>query len=635
MRSQLTASLASVGAILCACDVVEPKCDAQAIASVALAVDTATVRVAETRRVTWSVTNGCGAAVLETPPSLVLPVGAGAKVSARVVGSSLEIVGVDTGEVRIGLAMGGKSSEVGVRVIPPLPAFRVLLSMSTASVAPGTVVQVHASVRDSLFNELPRQWAPVAWSADSSDAEHLGDGRFRFPYQGSWLVRARSGDREGTISIPVAHREVTEVWYVGPTRISVGDSARVVAAGGRWDLFPNQPGVAWIREAIDSIVSTDTSVVAVSLSREGVGHVIGRSRGRASVRVMMSGRWNPDWNGLVEVDNPTEFLPDVVTMSSECAVIMASRRAVCWGENSVGTLGRAVYVPGTDMFERIVSGRSHRCGIRTDSTAVCWGMNLDGALGTGSTESSTVPVPVVGERKFTAIAMPYSYASGHTCAVAADSLAWCWGANTLGQLGDGSTTSSTARSLVPVPVAGGHKFVAIGAGLGFTCGIRADGAVLCWGYLGGPTAAVVPTAMPLLPRARALTVERDLRCVVTENAAVSCWRDFRSAPTTVGGLAGVSSVAVMDSTVCAVVSTGVRCSRELRASGQHAGWSLTFPVPESQNFRTIIGGPSHMCAHDNVRLAWCWGSNVRGELGDGTDVSRTTPVRVLAPADPP
>ncbi len=65
----------------------------------------------------------------------------------------------------------------------------------------------------------------------------------------------------------------------------------------------------------------------------------------------------------------------------------------------------------------------------------------------------------------------------HTCALLTDASVWCWGQNSHGQVGDGTTTDRPT----PVPVSGDHAFSALHAGGGSTCGITREGEELCWG----------------------------------------------------------------------------------------------------------------------------------------------------------
>jgi alpha-tubulin suppressor-like RCC1 family protein len=69
----------------------------------------------------------------------------------------------------------------------------------------------------------------------------------------------------------------------------------------------------------------------------------------------------------------------------------------------------------------------------------------------------------------------------HACGVSTENLAYCWGSNSLGQLG---TATGAADRLSPTAVSGGLKFKAIHAGMGHTCGVTLDDKAYCWGYNG-------------------------------------------------------------------------------------------------------------------------------------------------------
>src|SRR5207237_10790065 len=102
-----------------------------------------------------------------------------------------------------------------------------------------------------------------------------------------------------------------------------------------------------------------------------------------------------------------------------------------------------------------------------------WGANVAGQLGDGSTNSSSVPVAVTGGLTFSAVAA----GRFHTCGVIATGAAYCWGDNGSSQLGDGTTTMRPT----PVAVSGGLTFVALAGGNYHTCGLTASGASYCWG----------------------------------------------------------------------------------------------------------------------------------------------------------
>ncbi|HUQ15069.1 MAG TPA: hypothetical protein VM094_03370 [Gemmatimonadales bacterium] len=121
---------------------------------------------------------------------------------------------------------------------------------------------------------------------------------------------------------------------------------------------------------------------------------------------------------------------------------------------------------------------SHTCGFVETGDAYCWGANDFGALGNMSTNDSPVPVPVDGGLKF--VQLIAGGFIGHTCGRTASDMAYCWGENAAGQVGDGTFIDRGS----PSPVAGGHSFTSLDAGFRHTCGRATTGTVYCWGSAG-------------------------------------------------------------------------------------------------------------------------------------------------------
>lgn len=146
----------------------------------------------------------------------------------------------------------------------------------------------------------------------------------------------------------------------------------------------------------------------------------------------------------------------------------STKRGYCWGWNSsFGTLGTGpVSDPyllnptalGLDVqWQSFSEGIAvHVCGIATSGGAYCWGNNSSGELGDGSSMNRDIPVAVSGPNTWKHIAtvlgefgMP---GRNSTCGLTTAGDVYCWGANYTGQLGAGLTPEALDRSPSPVKV---------------------------------------------------------------------------------------------------------------------------------------------------------------------------------------
>ncbi len=205
--------------------------------------------------------------------------------------------------------------------------------------------------------------------------------------------------------------------------------------------------------------------------------------------------------------------------------------------------------------------------------------------------------------------------TSHACALGNDSAVRCWGTNTSGQLGDGTTgTSSVPHDALGLDVISGDKVTSIDAGGNASCAVLGDGSIDCWGNDASGQVG-------------------DSNVCSTAAGATYC-----STPTTVAGLTGdaVEKVSVGLSHVCAtmdVANNGFSCWGS-GASGQLGDGtfvSATAPITTTfgGNYYTdIAAGGSHTCAAENAGSIWCWGANGQGQLGDAqacSAVSCNTP----------
>src|SRR2546425_507451 len=133
----------------------------------------------------------------------------------------------------------------------------------------------------------------------------------------------------------------------------------------------------------------------------------------------------------------------------------------------------------TVKFAAVSVGGIHTCGVAAGGVAYCWGWNTRGQLGDGTSGTERwVPIRVLGDARFAAV----SAGDRYTCGLTAAGAAYCWGGNGDGQLGDGSTTPRLTPTLVRV--GSGVSFTAVNAGGFHTCAITAGGAAYCWGANG-------------------------------------------------------------------------------------------------------------------------------------------------------
>jgi alpha-tubulin suppressor-like RCC1 family protein len=171
-------------------------------------------------------------------------------------------------------------------------------------------------------------------------------------------------------------------------------------------------------------------------------------------------------------------------------------------------------------FSIVSTYDDHTCGLTTDGLAYCWGDNLFGELGDGTTTSQrTSPSAVAGGHQFINV----TAGSVLSCGVATDRRAWCWGF----LVGDG--TLDERRT--PVLVRGDLRFYQIVAGEFHTCGVTyPDRRAFCWGdnqfgQLGDGTTTErhAPVQVTGGLRFREVTLGRFHTCAVTTSDVAYCW----------------------------------------------------------------------------------------------------------------
>lgn len=250
----------------------------------------------------------------------------------------------------------------------------------------------------------------------------------------------------------------------------------------------------------------------------------------------------------------------------------------------------------TVVSRPVIAGAGFACGLKLDSTVACWGYNSKGQLGDGTTETRNTPVAVLGLNGVIGLGAGRS----HACALKQDGTVACWGDNNYGQLGNASFTAHPT----PTAVAGLSGVIALTGGEFHSCALKDDGTVVCWGHdllgqLGDGTAGVsrhTPAPVTGLSGVVALGSGALHTCALKNDGTVSCWGSNYSS------------------------QLGNGNTEEIRAT----------PVIASglSNVVALSMGSLHSCALKADSTVACWGDNADGQLGDGTFESRAVPTAV-------
>jgi alpha-tubulin suppressor-like RCC1 family protein len=292
----------------------------------------------------------------------------------------------------------------------------------------------------------------------------------------------------------------------------------------------------------------------------------------------------------------------------------------CWGLNSNGQLGNGTVVSspspvvatGLTGVTHLAAGDRFSCAV-TAARVKCWGLNTNGQLGNGTLVAKTVPTQVM-TTSTVALTGVAKVTAGVAFACALNSpgvngTVRCWGANNVGQLGDGTVVQRTRPVVVKATATTGLKGVtAISAGGASACALLANGAVKCWGLntsgqLGNN--ALVSSKFPVqvvgidgvAAKATAVSVGANFACARLTNGTVRCWGN--------NGSGQLGNNTVTTSKVPVVVKTSATAA----LSGA----------------TTVVAGAGHACVIRGTGAAarvLCWGNNANGQLGVGNLVNR-------------
>jgi alpha-tubulin suppressor-like RCC1 family protein len=338
----------------------------------------------------------------------------------------------------------------------------------------------------------------------------------------------------------------------------------------------------------------------------------------------------------------------------------------CWGFNGRGQLGDnsgtdqyapvLVQAPSGVTFQRVSAGGQHTCAVTVAGDVYCWGRNEFGRLGDGTATDRRAPVRVAAPVGVTFASV--SAGAGHSCGLAAaGGVAYCWGTNSSGQLGDGSATNNMQLTPTLVRAPAGVTFTAVTTGFFHSCGLATSGDVYCWGanfngQLGDNTTTDKPTPVRAIAPAGVTFAQVDAgyvhTCALTPSGNAYCWgynadgelgdntKVDKLVPTAVQvGLFQFAIVSAGGNHTCGVTTTGFGYCWGSNSTGQIGdnttlGRLIPAATAGGLSLSVVAAGLFHSCAIATGANAgvYCWGNNGQGQLGDGTTAQRLVPTRV-------
>ena len=359
--------------------------------------------------------------------------------------------------------------------------------------------------------------------------------------------------------------------------------------------------------------------------------------------------------------NPNAAMSGLLTVGDlNACYVLSTTNVKCWGYNDKGVVGDGTFDNATTPKDGVgrtraasLSAGQGICAVTTTGGLKCWGVaRVNGTMNDSST-ATDFPGLSSGVASV-------SVGGSTACAVLTSGALNCWGFNFHGQLGDGTTTDS----LTPVQVSGLTSGIAsVSIGEYHTCALSTSGGVQCWGknqsgQLGNgqydqATIYQVPQVTGLTSGVVAITAGMEFNCALLATGAVKCWgrgddgqlgngtTTGSNVPVQVTGLtSGVVAITAGDAHACALMDSGaLKCWGDNLSGQLGDGTETDSNVPVDAvgldgPGKAIAAGGGQTCVLIEVNDVRCVGANYYGGLGNGTEDNSSTFGKVigLAPA---
>jgi alpha-tubulin suppressor-like RCC1 family protein/uncharacterized protein YjdB len=505
-----------------------------------------------------------------------------------------------------------------------VPVASVQVQLDSATINPAQTTMAKAIPRDTAGNALSGRKA--TWSSSNQTVATVNDttGEVTGVAKGTASIRATVEGITGESSLQVELERVVTVTVGAPSKISVGKPGAASATPRNAAGNPLQlSGRTLTWESSNTNIATidkNGKITALAAGKTDITATVDGIRGSKPLDVDDVGVTSVDVLGNPAViaiggKDTLTFVPkaangtpltgrqatwsssdlSVATISDSGVVTALTSGSVDFTATVDGVAGKSTKTNVTiaGPVAQLVSFGHHAC-VRTPARNVyCWGSDSSGQLGQGTTGGyRTLPTRITS-RQFDEIVGGHN----HTCG--RDNTTWyCWGDNVWGQLGDGTNGDRPT----PTRLATTATFTQLVAGNSHTCGLTATGTAYCWGW--------------------------NQYGQLGDGTFVS-----KQTPTQIVGFT-FTQLRLLAYSTCGIEASGQAYCWGYNPSGQVGdGTNTNKSVPTAVNtsasgpFTTLIGGWYHTCGFTASNGPWCWGHNFHGELGNGDNTAKNTPVQ--------
>jgi alpha-tubulin suppressor-like RCC1 family protein len=298
-------------------------------------------------------------------------------------------------------------------------------------------------------------------------------------------------------------------------------------------------------------------------------------------------------SGQSKMDNPTPIslpaeladkkIDTIVAGGSGTCLTTSDHRLYCWsGSSPYESVNDSKSPMNSEGVAKVSVGFEHSCAVTLKGNAYCWGQNSQGQFGNGDKNGEVIPTMpdmsgVLNGKTFKSI----SAGQWHTCAIASDDQAYCWGNNVDGELGNNTESTSSVYNPVAVYTGGvlkGKTLKSISTGFNNSCALASDNQVYCWGsrkgfpdYLPHSQAYAIDTSALGGKTVKLLSAGEGYVCIVASDDHVYCWGYLEETVVSEGGYSPIKSAPA------AITQNGFADKKIKQVTaGEHQGCAIDF-----------------------------------------------------------